>query len=103
LICKQGESTPKAYEVISSPLARIPGSPHDVDSEPTSGIVKWNNDNRSAKWTSFATPSSKTPVYATLAFTKFGVQVKVEVKWWTAHPQDSATAIQVSACELYLN
>jgi hypothetical protein len=103
LITAQGQSQPKTYEVVSSALARIPGSPHNVREEPPAGTVRWRKDSRSAKWVSFCPPTEVTTTYATLSFRRFGAQVKAEVRWWTAHPKLPAKAVPVSACELYLN
>jgi hypothetical protein len=103
LLTAQGESQPRAYEIISSALARIPGAPHKVASEPQSGTVQWRCESRSAKWISVCPPTNATPSYATLSFRRFGAQIKAEVRWWTAHPWNASKAVPITSCELYLN
>ena len=98
----RGGAERQVFEVISSPLARIPKLPM-IDwfgsSDDATGKVGWANG--TADWTRwFATDAPHT--YATLSFTPCIGKVSVDVAWWAPGPASPPQPRQLGACAFTL-
>ncbi|MCI0377857.1 MAG: hypothetical protein L0215_09635 [Gemmataceae bacterium] len=92
-ITPAGKTRPQIFEVISSPLARIPGSGSFNNS--AQGKVKWNGSPGLAEWTKWFAKDLN-PTYATLTFVpqvdQLGGSISVSIRWW--EPSGNSTLPQ---------